>query len=75
MKTLGDGQGDQDLRRIPPVQEGMWGRAQAVLESARFQRAIAAVIVVNAITLGLETSTTIMAQAVGLLSAIDRLYL
>jgi voltage-gated sodium channel len=75
VQTLGDGGGDQGLRRIPPVREGFWGRAQAVLESARFQRAITAVIVVNAITLGLETSTTIMAQAGGLLSAIDRLCL
>ena len=45
------------------------------MESALFQRAIAAVIVVNAITLGLETSTTVMDQAGGLLSAIDRLCL
>lgn len=43
-----------------------------IVESARFQHFIVAVIVINAITLGLETSPTIMAQAGGLLLALDR---
>lgn len=45
---------------------------QRIIESALFQRFIIAVIVVNAITLGLETSPTMMAQAGGLLLALDR---
>ena len=45
---------------------------QRILESALFQRFIIAVIVINAITLGLETSPTVMAQAGGLLLALDR---
>ena len=43
-----------------------------IVESARFQHFIVAVIVINAITLGLETSPTMMAQAGGLLLALDR---
>ncbi len=72
-----DGRGDQDadLRRVAPMQEGLLGRAQAVLESKPFQRAITAVIVLNAITLGLETSASVMAQAGELLVAVDRLCL
>lgn len=45
-----------DLRRIRPMQTGWLGRLQQLLESARFQNAIIVLIVVNAITLGLETS-------------------
>ena len=48
------------------------GRLQAVVESTAFQRAITAVIVVNAITLGLETSPTVMDAVGGLLLALDR---
>jgi voltage-gated sodium channel len=72
-----DGRGDRDadLRRVAPMQEGLLGRAQALLESKRFQRAITAVIVANAVTLGLETSATAMALAGDLLVAIDRLCL
>ncbi|WP_341650216.1 hypothetical protein [Thauera humireducens] len=36
---------------------------QRLVESARFQRFIIAVIVINAITLGLETSPSVMAEA------------
>jgi len=71
----GSGNENSDLRRIPPMQQGALGRAQAILESASFQRAITAVIVVNAITLGLETSASIMDRAGELLRAIDRLCL
>ena len=43
------------------------GRLAAIADNARFQRVIIVLIVVNAITLGLETSPEIMASA-GLLS-------
>ncbi len=50
-------------------------QVQKLVESDAFQRTIIAVIVVNALTLGLETSETIMASAGGLLHALDRLML
>ncbi len=50
-------------------------QVQKLVESNRFQRAIIAVIVVNALTLGLETSDAIMAAAGGLLHALDRVML
>ena len=65
----------KDLRRVPPTQEGMFGRVQAGLESAWFQRAITVVIAVNAITLGLETSSNVMDLAGGFLIAVDRICL
>ena len=43
-----------------------------LVESSRFQNFVIAVIVFNAITLGLETSTTVMASAGGLLVVLDR---
>ena len=58
-------------RQIPPVAPGFLGRVQHVLESALFQRAITIVIVVNAITLGLETSGTVMAAIGPWLLAVD----
>lgn len=42
------------------------------IESAPVQRLIIAVIIVNAVTLGLETSPTLMAHWGGLLKALDR---
>jgi voltage-gated sodium channel len=45
------------------------------VEDERFQRAIIALIAINAVTLGLETSATIMAAAGGLLRAVDRIVL
>ena len=52
-----------------------WGldRLREVVESERTQRAITGLIVVNAVTLGLETSDAVMARAGGLLHALDRL--
>lgn len=50
----------------------MIDRLQRIVESTRFQRFIIAVIVINAVTLGLETSPEAMAQAGGLLLALDR---
>jgi len=52
------------LRRIAPRLDGQRGKVQRVLESATFQRGIIALIILNAITLGLETSATAM-RAVG----------
>ena len=48
---------------------------QAALESARFQRGITAVIAVNAVTLGLETSSVVMSLVGDLLIAVDRICL
>ncbi len=45
------------------------------IESPRIQRVIIALILINAVTLGLETSQTAMAVAGGLLKTIDRLVL
>ena len=58
-------------RRIPPVQPGPLGSLQKLLESLPFQRAITAVIAVNAVVLGLEPSDAVMSVAGPLLLAID----
>jgi voltage-gated sodium channel len=50
-------------------------RVARLVHSDRFQRAIIAVIVANAIVLGLETSDWMMAHAGGLLVALDRIAL
>jgi voltage-gated sodium channel len=63
---------DDGLRRIPPRQSGAIGRLQDILESARFQYAITGLIVLNAITLGLETSPAVMEVAGGPLGVLDR---
>ncbi|AUN94328.1 ion transporter [Pseudazoarcus pumilus] len=47
-------------------------KLERLVESNAFQRFVIAVIVINAITLGLETSPTAMAAAGGLLYALDR---
>lgn len=52
------------------------GRLVALAENPRFQRAIIVLIVVNAITLGLETSPAVMASTAGsVLVALDRVVL
>ena len=66
---------EAQLRTIPPRQSGWIGWIQGVLESARFQRAIAVIIVLNAITLGLETSSVVMAAVGELLVMIDGIVL
>lgn len=48
---------------------------KSFIESRRFETAITALIFINAVTLGLETSPTAMAAAGGLLAAVDRLIL
>ncbi|MFC3726755.1 MAG: ion transporter [Neoaquamicrobium sediminum] len=44
---------------------------RTLIESRRFEAVITALIIVNAITLGLETSSTVMARFGGLLMALD----
>ncbi len=62
--TIGSGQ-------APTVR----GRVAALVHSDRFQKAIIAIIVANAIVLGLETSEWMMARAGGLLVGLDRVAL
>lgn len=50
-------------------------RIRTLVESNRFQRFIIAVIIVNAVTLGLETSPSAVAAAGGLLWMLDRIAL
>jgi voltage-gated sodium channel len=50
-------------------------RLRRFVEDERFQRAIIALIVFNAVTLGLETSVAVRAQVGGLLLAVDRIVL
>jgi len=50
-------------------------RLKTIIESTAFQRFIIAVILTNAVTLGLETSAVAMAAAGGLLHALDRIAL
>ena len=57
------------------MQTGKIGRIQQILESSRFQNAIIVLIVLNAITLGLETSDRVMAVAGPALKAFDALVL
>ncbi|SMH35479.1 ion transporter [Maritimibacter sp. HL-12] len=66
---------DGDLRQIPPRQPGPLGKVQAVLESSWFQTAIIVLIMVNAITLGLETSPRVMALIGPQLLAFDKIVL
>ncbi|NUT52698.1 MAG: ion transporter [Saccharothrix sp.] len=47
-------------------------RVRAVVDGRRFQRVVVTVIVVNAITLGCETSTALVASYGGLFTAVDR---
>jgi voltage-gated sodium channel len=53
----------------------MIDRLTAVLESDSFSRFITAVILVNAVTLGMETSNVIMAHAGGIVHLVDKLCL
>lgn len=71
-EDTGDG---EDLRKIPPRQAGALGKLQDMLESAPFQRGITVIIVINAITLGLETSQWALSQFGGLLFTLDRIIL
>jgi len=65
----------EDLRRVPSNQSRSLGRLQKYLESRQFQRGITALIVVNAGTLGLETSVVAMEAAGTLLIMLDHILL
>ncbi|MGE0254791.1 MAG: ion transporter [Alphaproteobacteria bacterium] len=54
---------------------GLRGRVARFIEAPRVQQAILAVIIVNAATLGLETSAAAMQAAGGLILALDRIAL
>src|SRR3546814_7958958 len=54
-----------------PPQQTFRGRLGAVVGSARVQRAVIGRILLNAVTLGLETSPTVMSTAGGWLLALD----
>ncbi len=56
-------------------EDGLRARLRRLVERRSFQLAIAGLIVVNAVTLGLETSETAMAEAGPLLLAIDKVIL
>ncbi|KAE9631163.1 ion transporter [Parasedimentitalea maritima] len=53
----------------------MFQRLTVILDSARFGHFITAVILVNAVTLGLETAPSIMARAGGIITLIDEMCL
>ncbi len=61
-----------DQRSSQPGGHGFLARLADVAESARVQKFIAALIVINAVTLGLETSDTAMALAGPVLDVLDR---
>ena len=50
-------------------------RLATLVESQRFEQAIVILIIINAVSLGLETSSAVMAQAGGLIMAVDRIIL
>lgn len=58
---------------LPP--DSLRGRLQRLVDSPRTQRIVTALILLNAVTLGLETSESAMATAGPLLVLIDRLIL
>lgn len=59
-------------RHAAPGPGGLRGRLQAALESAPLQRTIVVLIVLNAVTLGLETSDAAMQAAGRLLVTVDK---
>lgn len=61
-----------DQRSSQPGGHGFLARLADVAESARVQKFIAALIVINAVTLGLETSDTAMALVGPVLDVLDR---
>lgn len=67
--------GADGARRIPPRQSGFMGRLQGVIENARTQKVITVLIALNAVTLGLETSETVMTAAGPFIIFFDRLFL
>jgi voltage-gated sodium channel len=55
-----------------PCATGLRERVRVLIEDVRFETAITALIVANAITLGLETSPAVVARIGGVLHVIDR---
>lgn len=53
----------------------MKARLQQIINTRRWEQAVIAVIVLNAITLGLETDERVMARAGGVMHALDRIIL
>lgn len=54
------------------AEEGLRGRVHALIESPPFESAITALIMANAVTLGMETSPDLLARFGGVLHLIDR---
>jgi voltage-gated sodium channel len=57
--------------KLPPEPTGFRARVAAFMETARVQSTITAVIVINAVTLGLETSATMRGTLGGVLDVAD----
>ena len=55
--------------------DGLRGRLRAVIDGPHFQWTVTALITINALTLGLETSKVAMAHAGGLIAGLDRVIL
>lgn len=60
---------------MSPSEGGHRARLASFMDSEPVQHAVTAAIVVNAVTLGLETAPSVMAEVGGLLRAIDRIIL
>ncbi len=58
-----------------PADGTVRGRLRALVEGRHFQWAVTGLIAVNALTLGLETSTVAMQHAGGLIAGLDRIIL
>jgi voltage-gated sodium channel len=62
----------QDNTIVPVVLSGLRERLRLLIEDGRFEKAITALIIVNAITLGFETAPAFVARFGDLLHTIDR---
>jgi voltage-gated sodium channel len=60
---------------LAPDEKEPMQRLATLVESQRFEQAIVILIIINAVSLGLETSSAVMAQAGGLIMAVDRIIL
>jgi voltage-gated sodium channel len=65
----------QEVLTSADAGESLRAGAARLVASDRFQRAVIALILLNGVTLGLETSPSLMAEHGGLLHAIDRVLL
>ena len=62
---------EEAMRVLAPLYGSAIDTARRVIEDRRFERFIVGAIVINAVTLGIETSSTAMQRAGGLLHLID----